>query len=303
MDVPFGNPTTVEGVALGRRLFYDCRLSGDASEMHADCHAPQFAFSDKGSRFSTGIDGIEGTMNAPAIVNPGWLPALFWDGRAATLEAQAIEPVENPIEMHASWDDVVAELAADPRYGDLFGRAFGSAEITRDRVVAAVAQFERTFLSNNSRYDRFLRHEGTLTQAELRGYTLFFTEKADCFHCHGNIMLTDQLFQNNGLDAEIAGTGLGAVTGNPNDDGKFKTPTLRNIAVTAPYMHDGRFATLEDVVAHYNTGGVFSPTVHPLIRVGRGLGMSESEVSDLIAFLKTFTDSTFLTNPALAPPD
>lgn len=302
MDLPVGNPTTRQGVALGRRLFYDRALSGDGTQSCGDCHAPPFAFSDHGFRFSTGIDGLEGDRNASAIINPGWLPALFWDGRSATLEAQALEPVENPIEMHTTWDHAISRLGDDPRYGELFGRAFGSGEITRERAVQAIAQFERTFLSNGSRYDRFLRNQGGLSESELRGYRLFFTEKGDCFYCHGNIMLTDNLFHNNGLDADIADTGLGRVTGNAADDGKFKTPTLRNIAVSAPYMHDGRFATLEEVVEHYNAGGVSSPTVHPLIRVGRGLGLSEAEVGDLVAYVKTFTDSTFLANPDLAPP-
>jgi len=297
-----GNPLRPEGIELGRRLFYEKALSADSTQACASCHVQAFAFTDRGRAFSVGVDGIEGTRSAMAVINPGWLRDLFWDGRAAGLEAQASAPVPNPIEMHLDWGPAVARLAADSGYPDRFAAVFGSPVITRERTVAAIAQFERTLISGDSRYDRFRRGELILTPAETRGLLLFFSEAADCFHCHGEPFFTDGRFHNNGLDSDFTDTGLEAISGRAVDRGKFRTPTLRNIAVTAPYMHDGRFKTLEEVIGHYNSGGVFSETVDPLIRVGRGLKLSEDDVADLTAFLESLTDSTFLTNPAFGDP-
>jgi len=302
MLVPADNPTSHQGVALGRRLFYDPILSGDGTLSCAGCHVQSFAFSDRGTRFSTGIDGIAGHRNAPALVNPGWSSKQFWDGRMPDLERQALEPVPNPIEMHLSWDEGVRRLQRHADYPALFRAAFGTATITPTRVTQAIAQFERTMVSNRSRYDRFLRREAILTTSEQRGYFLFFTEVGDCFHCHQDGLFSDRGFRNNGIDSMITDPGLAAVTNNPNDRGKFKSPTLRNVALTAPYMHDGRFATLEEVIDHYDRGGFYSPTVDPLIRVGRGLGLTAQDKADLLAFLHTLTDSAFVTDPALASP-
>jgi cytochrome c peroxidase len=300
--VPADNPLSRQGVALGRRLFYDPILSGDSTLSCAGCHVQSFAFSDRGTRFSTGIDGISGSRNAPALVNPGWSPKQFWDGRMPDLERQALEPVPNPIEMHLDWDEGVRRLQRHAEYPELFRRTFGSTTVTPQRVGAAIAQFERTLVSNRSRYDRFLRRETTLSASELRGYVLFNTEAGDCFHCHLEGLFTDRGFRNNGLDSMFTDPGLSAVTNNPNDRGKFKSPTLRNVALTAPYMHDGRFATLEEVLDHYNRGGSYSPTVDPLIRVGRGLGLTAQDKADIIAFLHTLTDSSFVTDSTLASP-
>jgi cytochrome c peroxidase len=299
--IPPDNPTTQEGIALGRRIFFDPILSADSTQACASCHRFGQAYSEP-QRFSIGIDDIEGTRNAPHLTNAAWLPSAFWDGRAASLEAQAVQPVENPIEMHETWGNVVAKLQSHPDYPELFGRAFGTDQITRDLVVKAVAQFERTFVSGNSKYDKFLRGEVQLTQSEHDGFTMFFSERGDCFHCHGSIMLTDHSFRNIGLDSVLIDLGRGERTGNPNDMGKFKVPSLRNVEVTAPYMHDGRFQTLEEVVNHYNSGGFGTPTVDALIRVGTGLGLTQQEVDDIVAFLKTFTDDEFLNNPDLGPP-
>jgi cytochrome c peroxidase len=301
-QIPPDNPTTRQGVELGRRLFHDPILSGDDTQSCASCHSQAFSFTDNGRRFSQGIDGIEGTRNAPALINVGWIRSFFWDGRAASLEDQALQPVPNPIEMHEEWPDVVTDLEGDPTYPDLFAAAFGDPAITRERVVKAIAQFERTFVSNDSKYDRFLRGEVELTPQEDRGFRIFFTERGDCFHCHGNILLTDNVFHNTGLDSEFtADPGLFAVTHQPSDLGLFKTPTLRNVEYTAPYMHDGRFNTLEEVVQHYNRGTVYSPTVDPLMRPSTGLGLSDDEVADLVAFLSTFSDPAYLTNPDYGP--
>lgn len=300
MVVPEDNPLTKQGISLGRRLFYDPILSGDSTEACATCHEFGRSFADD-RRFSIGIDNIEGNRNAPALPNAGWISSAFWDGRAATLEDQALQPVVNPIEMHSTWDGVVDRIQNNPDYPDLFGRAFGTDQITKELVVKAIAQFERTFVSANSKYDRYLRGEVQLTASEARGEGIFFTEKGDCFHCHGNPMRSDQLFHNVGLDslgAPGADLGRGDITGNPNDLMKFKTPTLRNIEATPPYMHDGRFQTLEEVVQHYNMGGFPSPTKDALVRNrGIGLGLTAQEVQDVVAFLKTFTDPEFINNP------
>ena len=300
--IPAGNGTTRQGVRLGRKLFYDRILSGDDTQSCGDCHAQAFGFTDNGRRFSVGIDGIAGTRNAPSLANAGWRTSLFWDGRAATLEKQALGPVPNPIEMHEEWNVAVAKLQARAEYAPLFWEAFGTHTITPTLVVKAIAQFERTLVSANSRYDRYLLGFGTRTPEELRGYAVYVSERGDCFHCHIYNGFTDEAFHNNGLDSVYTDLGLGAITGDAHDMGKFKTPTLRNVEFTAPYMHDGRFATLEQVIDHYNSGGFGTPTVDPFIRVGRGLGLTVQEKSDLLAFLKSLSDSTFLTNPDYGPP-
>jgi len=199
----------------------------------------------------------------------------------------------------------VARIQRSPRYPPMFAAAFGSQTVTRDRIVQAIAQFERTLVSVDSRYDRFLRDRQRYPQtpSEQRGFLAFFTEKADCFHCHLAITTTDFDFQNNGLDSVFADTGRMSVSGDPRDLGRFKTPTLRNIALTAPYMHDGRFATLEEVIDHYHHGGVASVTVNPFIRTGNdSLRMNAADKADLLAFLLSMTDSTFVNNPAFRSP-
>jgi cytochrome c peroxidase len=301
---PADNPLTEEGIALGRRLFYDPILSGDSTQSCASCHVQAHAFGDT-LRFSIGIDGISGNRQAPTIVNAGWLLSAFWDGRAGSLEAQALEPVPNPIEMHLLWDQAVARLEQHPDYPDRFCAAFGDQTITQTRVVQAIAQFERTFVSNDSRYDRFLRGEIALTPAEEGGRQVFFTERGDCFHCHGQILGFDRGFHNVGLDPDslIAGTGRGAITGDPAHDGQFKTPALRNVMVSAPYMHDGRFATIEEVLTHYTHGFEDGPRVDPLIRARLTRApLTQAEIDSLVVFLHALTDTTFLTNPELADP-
>lgn len=300
---PPENPLTVEGIELGRRLFYDKILSGDNTQACASCHDPAFAFSDP-RQFSVGIDGIEGTRNAMALINLAWAREVFWDGREPSLEDQARRPVPDEIEMHLPWPEAVAKLQAHPEYPDLFQAAFGSEIVTETAVVRAIAQFERILVSNNSRYDKFINQEIGFTTQEIRGFQLFFNETGDCFHCHNTPLFTDYRFHNNGLDSdfESGDQGLGDVTGVALDRKKFRTPTLRNVELTAPYMHDGRFETLEEVVRHYNSGGHFTPTVDPLIRVSVGLGLSEEDEAAIVAFLKTLTDSSFISNPEFLSP-
>ncbi len=307
--IPADNPQTVEGIALGKRLFYDPILSANGTQACADCHAQAFSFTDS-ARFSTGIDNIKGGRNSMPIINAAWNfnEKFFWDGRASSLEEQAFGPVVNPIEMHNTWPNAVAALQGHPDYPNLFYKAFGTSTIDSVLVSKAIAQFERTLIAGNSKMDRYLRYEITLNDAEMRGYLLFMDEqKGDCFHCHGapgNPLWTDNDFHNNGLDAVFADKGLEDVTGNPADRGKFKTPTLRQLAFTAPYMHDGRFQTLDQVLDHYSEGLVNSPTIDPLMKSVQygGVGLTATEKADLKAFLLALTDSSMVTNPDFQEP-
>lgn len=312
MEIPDDNPMTVQGVELGRKLFYEKKLSGNNTQACASCHLPSSGFSDP-LRFSVGIDGIAGDIVSMPLFNLGWAESFFWDGRSSTLEIQAFEPVTNPIEMHNTWPEAVASLQATDEYPFLFEAAFGTDIIDSVLVAKALAQFERTLLSGNSPYDRFLRGEPTgYTQAEefkmISGYNVFIEEsKGDCFHCHGdnfNPLWTTNEFFNNGLDADPR-LGRAAVTGEPSDVGKFKAPSVRNLLFTAPYMHDGRFNTIEEVVEHYSTGLVWSPTIDPLMKNidNGGVNLNPQDKSDLVFFLKSLTDSSFITNPAFQDPN
>lgn len=301
---PTDNSTTVEGVALGRRLFYETLLSDDNTMSCASCHAQADAFSDI-NQFSEGITGETGDRQAMAVINLAWDEKLFWDGRAHTLEDQALEPVTNPIELNANWLDVVQKLQDHDEYPELFEAAFETCVIDSLLVAKAIAQFERTLVSFNSHYDRyFYMQEDVLTESELNGFNLFMGD-AECVHCHSGPLLSDQTFRNNGLDIQLTDLGLGSVSGLIEDHGKFKTTTLRNIALTAPYMHDGRFATLEEVVEHYNSGVQGdSPNLDSEMEhfVG-GLSLTPEQVADLVAFMQTFTDEEFVTNPSFSDPN
>ncbi|MCB0458203.1 MAG: cytochrome-c peroxidase [Flavobacteriaceae bacterium] len=303
-DLPKDNPLTVEGVALGKKLFFDPILSANATQACADCHRPQNAFSDP-RRFSVGIDGSLGTRNSMPLHNLAWNYSgkFFWDGRAGSLEAQIFEPVTNPIEMANTWPNAVATLQNSTVYPPMFDAAFGSSTIDSVKVSKAIAQFLRTLITSNSRFDQYQRGEIELTASETNGLNLFLNEaKGDCFHCHGNDLTplwTDNNFHNNGLDPFPTDRGLGKVTGDPRDDGKFKSPSLRNLAFTAPYMHDGRFQTLEEVIDHYSEGLVYSETIDPLMKkvAQGGVQLSEQEKADLKAFLLSLSDPSFINNP------
>ena len=313
---PQNNITTVEGVELGRLLFFDPRLSEGNVQSCSSCHLPEFSFSDT-AQYSLGVDMIAGGRNAMPIINIGWMnDGLFWDGRANSAEMQAFAPVTDPVEMHETWPDAVAKLQADPDYPDMFEQVFGSSVIDSVMVARAIAQFERTLISGNSPFDKYVAtnfqagSSGWSADKELlayQGYNIFMDEaKGDCFHCHGdpfNPLWTDNIYHNNGLDASPS-AGLMAVTNNPSDLGKFKTPTLRNLAFTGPYMHDGRFETLEDVINHYSFGLQNSATIDPLMKsVGQGgVQLTFQEANALKWFLLSLTDSSFVTNPAFQDP-
>ena len=292
MEIPPDNPLTVEGVDLGERLFFDPILSIDSTISCASCHTPPSAFTDP-VPFSEGVAGLT-ARNSMQIINIGWMNTLFWDGRAVSVEDQALQPVENEVEMGESWDNVVKKLRRHPEYPGLFEAAFETDQITSDLVAKSIAQYERTLISANSKYDRFLAGEEELTAEELLGRDLFFSERADCFHCHGNMLFSDNRFHNNGLDEFPEDLGLAGVSGQPFDAGKFKTPTLRNIEYTAPYMHDGRFETIEEVIEFYDSGIEPSETIDPLIGPFRRLNLTDEEKAALAAFLRTLTDPEFM---------
>ncbi|WP_179344499.1 cytochrome-c peroxidase [Winogradskyella ursingii] len=303
--IPTDNPLTVEGVALGKRLFFDTILSGDGTQSCASCHSPQNAFTDN-TPTSDGIDGNFGIRNSMPLFNLAWNygERFTWDGKELSLERQAIEPVQNPIELHSDWNDVVTRLQAHPEYPELFESAFKTSTITKELATKAIAQFERTLISANSKFDKYSLGEATLTENELNGLNVFMDEaRGDCFHCHGspnNPLWTDNIFHNNGLDATFTDLGLGGVTGDPSDNGKFKSPSLRNLAYTAPYMHDGRFATLDEVINHYSEGLNNSPTIDPLMKKvdQGGVQLTEQDKADLKAFLLTLSDPSFINNPS-----
>jgi len=328
MAIPEDNPLTVEGVELGRHLFYEELLSGDNSISCASCHSPAVAFSDDGNQFSVGIDGIAGKRNSMALMNLGWDNFYFWDGRAATLEDQILQPVTDPIEMHDTWQNVSTELEQVPMYQRMFLEAFETTDIDSLLVAKAIAQFLRTMISGNSRFDQAQRFETSLTLDEqlalgqlwdveagsildttiVNGQVFVGAGGADCFHCHPttNGLLTDGQLHNNGLDSVFTDLGAGGFNGLASDMGRFKTPTLKNIALTAPYMHDGRFNTLEEVIDHYNNGGHFSSTVDPFMKFtdpNSTMDLSQAKKDQLLALLNSFTDWDFVNNPDFQDPN
>jgi cytochrome c peroxidase len=317
MPIPTDNPMTVEGVELGRKLFYDKILSQDYSISCGSCHQPNSSFSDP-NQFSAGVNGSLGNRQSMALVNLGWQTSYFWDGRAQTLEEQILEPVPNPIEMHLLWQDAISRLKTHDEYPLLFLKAFGEEEITKEKTAKAIAQFIRTMISGNSKYDVMYKFQNSLplsvsdqellsevTAEEWAGMDLFFSlTGGDCVHCHNGPLMHVNIFANNGLDQNFEDQGRYLVTGNTNDIGKFKVPTLRNIEYSAPYMHDGRFETLDEVIMHYSFGIQNSPTLDPMIEFasqgGVQLDLQEREL--IITFLKTFTDLTFINNPEFRQP-
>ncbi len=313
-NIPVDNALTPEKVQLGRMLFYDTRLSRTNTQSCASCHVQANAFSDT-NRFSVGITGAVGKRQSMAIFNTAWhTGGFFWDGRSDLLRHQSLLPIEDPTEMDDEIDNVISKLNSDSRYADQFFKAYGSSEITSEKMGLAMEQFMNSIVSKNAPFDQFLAGTREQSPSEARGMQLFFREfnpffpdssGADCTHCHGGLTMENDLFMNNGLedDAGVKDIGREEVTGNPMDRAKFKVPSLRNIELTAPYMHDGRFKTLEEVVNHYNTGVKQSATLDPAIMptVG-GLNLTQQDVDDLVAFLKTLTDEELITNPAYSDP-
>ena len=301
--IPTNNPLTEEGISLGKKLFFDKILSKDNTQSCASCHNPKKAFTDE-TTFSEGVDGKFGKRNSMPLFNLAWNfdERFTWDGKETSLENQALEPVRNPIEMHSKWTNIAEKIKNNAEYPTLFQQAFGNSKIDSTLITKALAQFERTLISGNSKFDQYLLGKVQLTVEEKNGFDVFMDEnRGDCFHCHGsnnNPLWTDNEFHNNGLDAVLSDIGLGKITGDPNDNGKFKTPSLRNLKFTAPYMHDGRFATLEAVINQYSTGLKFSKTIDPLMKsVNKGgVNISEKDKADLKTFLLSLSDNDFINN-------
>jgi cytochrome c peroxidase len=307
VPIPADNPLTEEGIKLGRHLFYEELLSGDNTQSCGSCHRQEHAFSDT-AKGSVGIHGDIGDRQAMPLFNIAWADEFFWDGRAATLEEQIFGPVVNPIEMDESWVNAVNELKQVPAYVQMFDQAFGVIDFDSTHVSKAIAQFIRTMVSSNSRFDKYLRFEDTLSIQELQGWDLFRDlQGADCFHCHAHSssQFTDFSLRNNGLDSIITDPGWGDITGFSYDIGKFKVPSLRNIEVSGPYMHDGRFQTLDEVINFYSEGiRSTSPNIDPSIEFASqgGVQLNPTEKAAVKAWLLSLTDWEFLTDPAFSDP-
>lgn len=284
---PRDNPYTPEKAELGRFLYFDPRLSADDSLSCASCHNPKQAFADA-SPNSKGIRGQRGKRSAPTIFNRAYSLAQFWDGRAGTLEEQAKGPMENPVEMGHTHAGIVTRLKSIPGYQPLFEKAFGPGEITIDKAAKAIATFERTVLSGNSAYDRYAAGDKkAMNAAQVRGLSVFLN-RAKCDKCHDGSNFTTNDFHNLGVgtDKPDPDPGRFAVTKNPADWGAFKTPTLRDVANTAPYMHDGSLQTLEEVVDFYDKGGIPN---NNLDREMKKLNLTAREKQDLVEFLKALS--------------
>jgi len=321
MNIPANNPLTVEGIELGRRLFYDPILSKDSTISCNSCHILTSSFNDVVA-FSPGVGGLIGNRSSMSLINVGFQTnGLFWDGRSMTLEDQALHPVENPVEMGEIWKDVEVKLRRHPDYKKRFRQAFGienTVEITKELAAKALAQFERTLISANSRYDKkkfqLDPNPFLLSDLESDGLKIYFDDqlgapndpKGHCAHCHdGSALFSSEIYRNNAITQvatlnDFPDKGLGAITGNITDNGLFKATTLRNIALTAPYMHDGSFPTLESVIEHYNSGGHYADNV--VIGSITQLNLSEYDKAALLAFLHTLTDTSYYDNPAFQNP-
>jgi cytochrome c peroxidase len=307
VPVPPATPETVETIALGRKLFYEKRLSLDNTLACASCHNPLLDFSD-GRKHSTGVGGKVGIRNAPTLVNAAYVPEQFWDGRAHSLEEQAGGPMANPIEMNQAHEVTVSKLQADPRYKAQFEKAFGPGPVTIGKVTTALASFERTLISGNSLFDRyeFGGDKNALSPAAIRGLRIFRDPKrGNCATCHTidtkYALFTDGKFHNIGVgvndEGELTDLGRYTETKLASDKGAFKTPTLRNVAKTAPYMHDGTLKTLKNVVDFYAGGGNSNPYLDKEIKT---IHLSGQDRADLVEFLKSLTGEM---PPNAGPPE
>ncbi len=338
----FPEPTvkkiTEEKFQLGRHLFYETKLSRNNTISCGSCHVQEKAFTD-GRRFSVGLNGENTPRNAMSLTNMLWEDKLFWDGRSSNLEHQALMPIQDHIEMDLTLGEAITRLQAINLYDSLFFHAFGDTMITAPKIAEAIAEFERGLISTNSKFDKFKRGEASLTMEEQLGSQMFtthpgyyynptlelslFIRGGNCGDCHTSVLFNglvgNQGMVNNGLEFDDTrkDDGFFNMTQNPNDKGKFKAPSLRNIALTAPYMHDGRFTSLKEVLDHYNDHVKVSSTLSPLMFVNNDenqqgiispdgnyiqLGLTESEKNAIIAFLNTLTDEEFINNKRFSNP-
>ena len=293
------NPLTEEGFQLGRKLFYDGRLSKDGNFSCASCHQQFAAFATFDHDFSHGFNDQFTTRNAPALQNLAWVPLYHWDGGINHIEVQALSPLTAHNEMAENIDSVLQKLRADAAYKRMFKKAFGKEEINSQKMLKAIAQFVGTLVSADSKYDKMKRGEAAFNASELHGYEVF---KLNCEHCHKEPLFTDNSFRNNGLAQNefLKDSGRMRITGEPADSLKFRVPTLRNVSVTQPYMHDGRFYSLGQVIDHYAKGIQQSATLDSSLR--NGIELTKHEKYDLVLFLQTLTDSSFLKNKRFSQP-
>jgi cytochrome c peroxidase len=292
-----GNHITQGGFELGRKLFYEPRLSRNNTISCGDCHLQTSAFTHHGHDVSHGIDDRLGSRNAPPIMNLAWHTTFMLDGGVFDLDLQPIAPITNEVEMDETLDNVLKKLREHPQYPALFQKAFGSSEITTARMLKALSQFMVMLVSANSKYDKVMRKEGAVFTADEQAGYLLFQEK--CGTCHKEPLFSDQTFRNNGIGVGPNNDeGRYPITLNPADKYKFKVPGLRNLAYTAPYMHDGRFYSLEGVLTHYTSEVQDMPTLDPLLKQnGRlGIALTAAEQKQVLAFLNTLNDQEFITD-------
>lgn len=313
MPQSIANPVTIEGVDLGRYLFYDPILSKKGDMSCATCHRQEKAFSDAPNKFTKGNNDVLNSRNTMPLFNLAWYSTFFWDGRASSIEEQVFHPVRDPNEMNLNWKDATKRVRKSKFYRQKFKLAFGHHSIDSVLISKAIGQFLRTIISNQTKFDRVLAGFDYLDKDEYAGLVLMNDmTKGDCLHCHttdADALGTTGLFSNNGLDNVsdpriYKDKGLGGYTNDINDYGKFKIPSLRNVAITAPYMHDGRFETLEEVIDFYSEGVQMSVNIDSKMGQAHqgGVRLTTGEKKQIIAFLKTLTDSTLITNPNFSNP-
>ncbi len=297
------NPLTEEGVALGKMLFYDPQLSRNNSISCGFCHIQPAGFTHHGHDLSHGIDDKLGRRNSLPVQNLIWYKTFFWDGGVHNLDLVPLNAIDNPVEMDEEPEQILTKLQAQDKYKAQFKAAFGTEEITSTRFLQALSQFMATMISANSKYDKYVRHEGIeLTEEELEGRELF---KQKCASCHATDLFTDQAFRNKGFSTasdQLQDQGREEITLNPEDRGKFKVPSLRNVEYTAPYMHNGKLNSLKQVLDFYACGVQVSPTLDPIMiaNTPAGIPLNEDEKKKIIAFLTTLTDEQFLSDRKFA---
>lgn len=290
------NPVTETGFKLGRKLFYDPILSRDNTISCGTCHIQTSAFTQHGHSVSHGINDLLGTRNSPGIMNLAWSKTFMWDGGIFDLDLQSIAPITNPVEMDNTVENVLSKLNASAPYKKMFKEAFGDENISSARFLKALSQFMLMCVSANSKYDSVMNNKSSFTAMESQGYALF---QSKCNSCHKEPLFTDNSFRNNGLNpSSVNDSGRYLISLDPNDMYKFKVPSLRNLAYSAPYMHDGRLLTLDAVMRHYKSNIAATPNLDPLLT--NGIALSEEETIQLLAFLNTLNDRSFLLNKQLS---
>lgn len=291
------NPVTRDGFELGRKLFYDIRLSLDNSVSCASCHHPEMAFSDAGKALSQGVGGALGDRNSPSLSNLAWYTSFMWDGGVNHIEISSLAAIEHPAEFNMNFAELLNRLGGIASYQVMFEKAFGSPGIDDQRFFYAITQFTGLLISSNSKYDKVIQGKSNFNNQEQMGEILF---NQHCASCHSGVLQTDFSFRNNGLDSIFTDEGRKHITNNPDDLGKFRVPSLRNVALTAPYMHDGRFSTLDDVLQHYTSGIQQSATLDSIFN--ENITLNASERAAIVAFLQSLTDHNFIQNEMFSNP-